>query len=633
MADRSKAPVDTIAESSEPAEPEQAEEPVAAAPAAAEPEPDDDSVPAAEPASASDAEADATSTDVEAAPEAEAEPEAAAAAAPDAAPDAASAAVSGTETAPLPTPLLPAPVRHSGDRIADRYRLEECLTQAGVFTSWRAVDEKLRRAVGIHLLAAGHARSQAAVAAARQAALLGDPRFVQVLDAVEEGEVVYIIREWLPDATDLGTLLAEGPLEPYEAYQMARQVTDAIAAAHRRGLSHLRLTPACVLRSDSGQYRINGIALDAALHGLDAEDRTEAAQSDARALGALLFASLTHRWPGPDDRHGLQGMPRTVGVVPPEQVRAGVHRGLSDLCARTLCEPPVRHLEPISSPEQLARAIDQIPKIRQPDPEPLVLPEYPTRSYPGAAPQYGPPTAPPRRPGPPVPSPPPALPGRTGKALRWAISLVVLAAVGLGSWATAEVLMQKQSTNNDGTPVTAGVGGKPKPTPSAQPALHPLKISSAVEFSPRGEPIAAPEAPLSIDGDPRTAWMTSQYLNYAKFGNYPSRADGSGIVVDLGSVQNVSGVKLVLPTGGETLEVLAAPASDSSATSAPTSSSADFSQRVANSGEVQGTTFTSDTLATPVRTRFVLIHLTSLPADPTSSHAFRGGISEIQILG
>jgi hypothetical protein len=631
VADRSKAPVDTIAESSEPANPDAGERVTETRPdsGADTTAPDATAAGTAEPdtadAAADDAAADGAASDGAAT----------AAAGPADRPGATPAADTSSTTAPdkagtAPVPLLPAPVRHSGDRIAGRYRLEECLTQAGVFTSWRAVDEKLRRAVGIHLLAPGHARSRAAVAAARQAALLGDPRFVQVLDAVEEGDLVYIIREWLPDATDLGAMLAEGPLEPYEAYQMAHQVTDAIAAAHRKGLSHLRLTPSCVLRSDSGQYRITGIALDAALHGLDGVDRDAAGLQDTQAIGALLFAALTHRWPHPEDRHGLQGMPRAIGVVPPEQVRAGVHRGLSDVCARTLCEAPGRHLEPITSPRELAEALGRIPRIRQPEPEPLVLPEYPARSYPDTVPLGGP-GLPPRRPAPPLAAPPPALPGRTGRALRWATSLVVLAAVGLGSWGIAEALMENAPASGATTQIGAGVGhsGKPTPTASAK-ALHPLKISGAVEFSPRDVPIAADKAPLSVDGDPGTAWMTSQYQNYAKFGNLPSRADGSGIVVDLGSVQKVSAVKLTLPVAGETLEVLAAPAG---ATSAPTAGSAQFSQRVANLGVVDGTTFTSDTLATPVRTRYVLIHLTSLPPDPTGTNAYRGGISEIQVLG
>lgn len=57
-----------------------------------------------------------------------------------------------------PPERLPVPERHSGDRIADRYRLEECISRSEAFSSWRAVDEKLRRAVGVHLLAAAAGR-------------------------------------------------------------------------------------------------------------------------------------------------------------------------------------------------------------------------------------------------------------------------------------------------------------------------------------------------------------------------------------------------------------------------------------------------------------------------------------------
>ena len=86
------------------------------------------------------------------------------------------------------------------------------------------------------------------LAAARSSALLGDPRFVQVLDAVEENDLVYVVHEWLPDSTELTALLATGPLEAHDAYQLVSQVSQAMAAAHREGLAHLRLTPSAVLR-------------------------------------------------------------------------------------------------------------------------------------------------------------------------------------------------------------------------------------------------------------------------------------------------------------------------------------------------------------------------------------------------
>lgn len=67
------------------------------------------------------------------------------------------------------------PELHSGHKLAGRYRLEECLTRLDGFSSWRAVDEKLRRAVGVHVLPADHPRARPVLAAARSAALLGDP--------------------------------------------------------------------------------------------------------------------------------------------------------------------------------------------------------------------------------------------------------------------------------------------------------------------------------------------------------------------------------------------------------------------------------------------------------------------------
>ncbi|MBC7268792.1 MAG: serine/threonine protein kinase, partial [Streptomyces sp.] len=152
------------------------------------------------------------------------------------------------------------PELHSGHKLARRYRLEECVTRLDGFSSWRAVDEKLRRAVGVHVLPADHSRARSVLAAARSSALLGDPRFVQVLDAVEDNDLVYVVHEWLPDATELTTLLSTGPLEPHDAYQMVTQVAAAMAAAHREGLAHLRLNPNAVLRTSTGQWRIRGLA-------------------------------------------------------------------------------------------------------------------------------------------------------------------------------------------------------------------------------------------------------------------------------------------------------------------------------------------------------------------------------------
>ncbi|MFE7427786.1 protein kinase family protein [Streptomyces sp. NPDC057545] len=514
---------------------------------------------------------------------------------------------------------LPTPDLHSGHKLARRYRLEECVTRLDGFSSWRAVDEKLRRAVGVHVLPADHPRARSVLAAARSAALLGDPRFVQVLDAVEEDDLVYVVHEWLPDATELTSLLAAGPMEAHDAYQLVSQISQAMAAAHREGLAHLRLTPGAVLRSSTGQYRIRGLAVNAALRGITSDGPQRA---DTEAIGALLYAALTQRWPYETDAYGLSGLPKGVGLIAPDQVRAGVHRGLSELAMRALVNDGAtasRQEQPCTTPDELAKAVSAMPRIRPPEPVFTAPPEYQRTTY-----QQGTYRRPPGSPGTavtaPVPVPPPPLQSRTGKALKWAVSALLIAALGLGSWQLAEKFLDQN--NDSGTDTTQTT---PSPDNKLPAPAKPLRIDSASEFMPSGSGISQKNAHKAADGDTGTAWITPRYVGYANFGNYTNRRDGSGIVVDLGSVQNIRGVKIEMFRGGQKAEVLAA-ASDATAPSSLT----DFPQRLTKLESVGSEL--KQTLDQPVRSRFVLVRITELPSDGTSD-GYRGGISEISVLG
>ncbi|MER6246771.1 protein kinase family protein [Streptomyces griseorubiginosus] len=521
----------------------------------------------------------------------------------------------GTESPGKASP----PELHSGHKLARRYRLEECVTRLDGFSSWRAVDEKLRRAVGVHILPADHARARSVLAAARSSALLGDPRFVQVLDAVEENDLVYVVHEWLPDATELTTLLASGPLEPYDCYQMVSQVASAMAAAHREGLAHLRLNPNAVLRTSSGQWRIRGLAVNAALRGASSDTPQRA---DTEAIGALLYAALTQRWPYESDAYGLAGLPKDVGLIAPDQVRAGVHRGLSELSMRALANDGAtasRHESACTTPEELVKAIGEMPRIRPPEPAFTAPPEYQRTTYQQGT--YGRPAPHPGVTQPVVPPPPP-LQSRTGRALKWAVSALLIAALGLGSWQLADALMDRGGSSDDNQSQTTDDGDKNTATPKA---TNPLAIRGAKEFTPSGSGIQEDEVPLAIDGDTSTAWVTPQYRGYANFGNLAPRKEGSGLIIDLGSAKDVAKVDIVMYRSGQTAEVLAAGAS----AEAPSSLS-DFPQRLSKLSTVGSEV--KITLSKPVRTRYLLIHITALPTDG-SADRFRGGISEVRVRG
>ncbi|MER6777648.1 MULTISPECIES: protein kinase family protein [unclassified Streptomyces] len=516
-----------------------------------------------------------------------------------------------------------APELHSGHKLARRYRLEECVTRLDGFSSWRAMDEKLRRAVGVHLLPADHPRARAVLAAARSSALLGDPRFVHVLDAVEENDLVYVVHEWLPDATELTAILASGPLEPHEAYQLVTQVSQAMAAAHREGLAHLRLTPSAILRTSTGQYRIRGLAVNAALRGITSDTPQRA---DTEAIGALLYAALTQRWPYEDDAYGLTGLPKGVGLIAPDQVRAGVHRGLGELAMRALANDGAtasRQEPPCTTPEELAKAVAAMPRIRPPEPAFTAPPEYQHTTYQQGS--YGRPQPHPGGPGSHTMAipPPPPLQSRTGRVLKWGVAALLIAALGLGSWQLADTLLERVK----GDTGSNGSNQQPKPDEASKGAKpnnpgKPLHIANATTFGK--EPIKPEDADKAIDNNGDSAWITKVFYGYANFGNLDSYDDGSGIVVDLGSVQEVAGLDVDMYAAGQKVEVRAA----SPEASQPRSLS-DFSHEV-----VKLTTAGKNlktTLETPLKARYLVIHITALPAD--SNGGYRGGINEIKVLG
>ncbi|MBX9398003.1 protein kinase family protein [Streptomyces sp. TRM72054] len=514
------------------------------------------------------------------------------------------------------------PELHSGHKLARRYRLEDCVTRLDGFSSWRAVDEKLRRAVGVHVLPADHSRARSVLAAARSSALLGDPRFVQVLDAVEENDLVYVVHEWLPDATELTTLLSSGPLEPHDAYQMVSQVSAAMAAAHREGLAHLRLNPNAVLRTSTGQWRIRGLAVNAALRGISSDTPQ---RTDTEAIGALLYASLTQRWPYESNAYGLSGLPKDVGLIPPDQVRAGVHRGLSELAMRALANDGAtasRHESPCTTPEELVKAIGEMPRIRPPEPAFTAPPDYQRTTYQQGT--YG-------RPAPhpgvtqPVSSPPPPLQSRTGKALKWAVSALLIAALGLGSWQLADALMER-GTQSDDPNKSQTTDGNDKSSAEKKPDAKPLTIEGAREYIASGEAQAPEDVGSTYDGDSSTFWRTKRYNDGPELAPYKP---GVGIVYDLGSSQEISAASIGLRYPGDHTTV------HLYATDSLTPSTGVDGMQEIGTATTSGTSL-SVKASKSLKTQYVLLWITAVPNAPTDGYSgagYKQAVTDVKFTG
>ncbi|MEV8016612.1 protein kinase [Streptomyces sp. NPDC086554] len=107
-----------------------------------------------------------------------------------------------------------------------------------------------------------------AIEAAQAAAQIPDhPRLDQVFDVFAEGGSLWIVSE-LVAARPLAALLAERPLSPYRAAEVASDVVTALRVLHAHGWVHRNITARTVLVCDDGRVVLTGLAAGAAEEAL-----------------------------------------------------------------------------------------------------------------------------------------------------------------------------------------------------------------------------------------------------------------------------------------------------------------------------------------------------------------------------
>jgi hypothetical protein len=470
--------------------------------------------------------------------------------------------------------------------VLGRFRLVDRVGDAGGTSLWHAVDQRLRRGVGVRLMPLDHPRVDDLRTAAVEASMVTDRRAVPVLDIADDpdcGQLV-IVTEWLA-ATPFGQLLAARggePLAPEEAARIALEVARFLAAAEAEGLAHAHVHPNAVMITDGGEVRVRGLGVDRALYGAEPDIAPELA--DVHGAGAILYAGLTGRWPGPAAVPEIPSVPSLDrGRVPwPSRVRADVPPELDRIAARALATTT-----PPKGEASFASITEVVAALSAASAAPVAAPA-----------------------------------GRSGgRRLLRAGTVVVGAAAAVGLAALGVNLILGAASPPLTAPrkvATAPVGPSSTPSPVAQPSAgeENIPIVSVRDFDPFGDtreenPQLAGDA---IDRDPSSAWRTVRYKS-ADLSGKP----GVGLLVDLGAPRPVSVVELALVGNGSDISLRA---SDT-----PTKAPAKWTSM----SEVTGA---GDSLMLrvpkPVTTRYLLVWFTQLP---WADGAYQGGVSNIRVRG
>ncbi|MEU6103121.1 protein kinase [Streptomyces flaveolus] len=151
-----------------------------------------------------------------------------------------------------------------------------------------------------------------AVEAAQAAAAVPDhPRLDQVFDVFAEGGSLWIVSE-LVAARPLAALLADQPLTPYRAAEVASDVLMALRVLHGYGWVHRNITARTVLVCDDGRVMLTGLAVGAAEEALCGYDPVPAPEGEAGPGGAGPAGGA----PGIAGQTGVPEAPGALGSGP-----------------------------------------------------------------------------------------------------------------------------------------------------------------------------------------------------------------------------------------------------------------------------------------------------------------------------
>src|SRR5437660_8379135 len=139
------------------------------------------------------------------------------------------------------------------------YEIVGPLGKGGMGEVYRARDTKLKREVAIKVLPDAFARDADRVARfqreAEVLASLNHPHIAAVYDFVDLADSRFLVLE-LVEGETLADRIARGPIPIKEALAIAKQIAEALEAAHEKGIIHRDLKPANIKITADGSAKV-----------------------------------------------------------------------------------------------------------------------------------------------------------------------------------------------------------------------------------------------------------------------------------------------------------------------------------------------------------------------------------------
>ncbi len=255
-----------------------------------------------------------------------------------------------------------------GRLVDGRYRVRARIARGGMATVYVATDLRLERRVALKVMH-GHLSDDTVfqsrfIQEARSAARLSDPHVVNVFDQGQDGDMAYLVMEYLPGITLRELLREHKRLTVDQTLTIMDAILSGLAAAHRAGIVHRDVKPENVLLAEDGRIKIGDFGLARATTANTASGAqlmgtiaylapelvtrgTADARSDIYSLGIMLYEMLVGEQPYKGEQPMQIAYQHATDSVPrPSAKNSGVPEQLDELVLwATEREPSERPLD------------------------------------------------------------------------------------------------------------------------------------------------------------------------------------------------------------------------------------------------------------------------------------------------
>ena len=256
--------------------------------------------------------------------------------------------------------------------INNRYRIQEQIGVGGMAIVYRAIDEKLDREVTFKVLKEDYINDEEFIkrfsTEARAAARLSNSNIVNVYDVGNDGNIHYIVMEYIDGFTLKELISSKAPFTDEEAVGIGLQIGAALEHAHKNGIVHRDIKPENILITKSGNIgtikvtdfgiakattsKTSHIDFMGSVHYFSPEQakgENVDTRSDIYSLGIVLFEMVTGQLPFTGETAVALAMKHLKEPIPDiKAINPNVSDKLVSVIKKATCKEPKNRYQTIA---------------------------------------------------------------------------------------------------------------------------------------------------------------------------------------------------------------------------------------------------------------------------------------------